>query len=409
MKIQLRRCIDVQNSKEPYSADLGQYVGLEHITSWTGEVDLGHDAQPDGLVTHFKRGDVLFGKLRPYLAKVTAPNFDGVCSTEILVLRPKKGILPQYIRYCLASPSFIDRINAATFGVKMPRASWENLGAEQIFLPDAPKQILITDFLDMETGRVDTLIQKKIQLIKILAERARAKITLLVKGNGKASGFRLRHVASLNPSAREIRIEKDDLVTFCAMDALEDGIGGLDTSTMRVLSEVKSGSYNYFASGDILLAKVTPCFENGKKALAQDIHNGIGFATSEVFVIRPDTKRVNAEYLLFLLSSEDFQFAGRASMTGAGGLRRISDRSILDFPLFVTELGQQQLIVDEINRLVASSQAISNATNRSIERLKEYRAALITAAVTGQIDVTRWKRSGSTDRQLDAIQEEVGA
>ena len=96
-------------------------------------------------------------------------------------------------------------------------------------------------------------------------------------------------------------------------------------------------------------------------------------------------------------------------MTGAGGLRRISERSILDFPLFVTDRVQQQEIVGKIDKEVGISRKIIAKTNASIDRLKEYRSALITAAVTGQIDVTTYAKSGSPDRRLDAIQEEIGA
>lgn len=96
-------------------------------------------------------------------------------------------------------------------------------------------------------------------------------------------------------------------------------------------------------------------------------------------------------------------------MTGAGGLRRISERSILDFPLFVTERAQQDEIVGEIDAEVTICRKITAKTSASIDRLMEYRSALITAAVTGQIDVQTYAKSGTPDRQLDAIQEEMGA
>lgn len=230
-------------------------------------------------------------------------------------------------------------------------------------LPDLPTQRAIADFLDRETARIDTLIEKKQRLVELLGEKVKATITQAVRGAGDASRKRLRHVVSLNPSTKEIRIPKSQMVTFCAMEAIQDGIGGLDPSISRQLSDVISGSYNYFTEGDVLLAKVTPCFENGKKALAANLQNGIGFATSEVFVIRPDREKLSAEYLIYLLSSEEFQYAGRASMTGAGGLKRISEKSIMDFPLLVENLNEQNLIVAEIDKFVSISTKISSAAN----------------------------------------------
>ena len=78
--------------------------------------------------------------------------------------------------------------------------------------------------------------------------------------------MRLRHMVRLSPSPMEARaLSPMDEVTFAPMDALADGLGGLDTSQTKPLNEVMNGSYNYFSEGDLLLAKVTPCFENGKK------------------------------------------------------------------------------------------------------------------------------------------------
>ena len=135
--------------------------------------------------------------------------------------------------------------------------------------------------------------------------------------------MRLRHLVTIGPRppiGTELHPDAD--VTFVPMEAIADGLGGLDISQTRPFSEVVSGSYNYFAEGDLLLAKVTPCFENGKKALAQSLSNGIGYATSEVHVIRPGVDRIHPKYLFYLLCSEDFRAGGIASMTGAGGLRR---------------------------------------------------------------------------------------
>ncbi|MCL3881029.1 restriction endonuclease subunit S [Marivita sp. GX14005] len=157
--------------------------------------------------------------------------------------------------------------------------------------------------------------------------------------------MRLRHLLSVAPSPSEIgEIGDGDEVTFAPMDALQDGLGGLDTSITKPLGEVRSGSYNFFADGDVLLAKVTPCFENGKKALATKLMNGIGFATSEVHVVRPNRSKLDPQFLIYLLSSEDFRAEGLKSMTGAGGLKRVSEKAILNYRLVVTDLPTQKRI-----------------------------------------------------------------
>lgn len=195
---------------------------------------------------------------------------------------------------------------------------------------------------------------------------------------------RLRFVTRLNPS----KIEAGDLssygnVTFAPMDALADGLGGLDTSLERPADELADGSYSYFAEGDLLLAKVTPCFENGKKALASSLPNRIGFATSEVHVIRPDRRKVDPNYLRYLLSSETFRAAGIASMTGAGGLRRISDNAIKDFELHVSDLDTQKAIAAHLDRETARIDQLIAKKERQVQLLRSRARQAVAELVMG--------------------------
>jgi type I restriction enzyme S subunit len=177
-------------------------------------------------------------------------------------------------------------------------------------------------------------------------------------------------------------LSQDAEVTFAPMDALADGLGGLDTSLTRPLSEVASGSYNFFADGDLLLAKVTPCFENGKKAFAKGLTNGIGFATSEVHVIRPDARRIDPRYFFYVLSAEDFRAAGMASMTGAGGLRRVSEAAVLNYRPLVSDLPTQKAIADFLDRETARIDRLIEKKKRLIILLNERSLAAIEEAIS---------------------------
>lgn len=193
--------------------------------------------------------------------------------------------------------------------------------------------------------------------------------------------IRLRHMITLSPSSNEItEICDESLVTFAPMEAISDGIGGLDTSNEKPLSHLKNGSYNYFSDGDLLLAKVTPCFENGKKALAKGLKNGFGYATSEVYVIRPI--KIYGKFLLYLFSSEDFRYEGIKSMTGAGGLKRIGDESILEYRPNIQSIDLQKKVVKFLDYQTTRIDNLIAHKKRFIELLKEKRQALITQAVT---------------------------
>ena len=288
-------------------------------------------------------------------------------------------------------------------------------------LIDLPTQKRIAAFLDYETARIDDLIAKKERLVEVLGEKRAALITAAVTGQISANNhgeaaergggmMRLRHMLKLSPSAQEIRgAEPTNEVTFAPMDAIRDGAGGLDLSITKPLSEVQSGSYNYFTNGDVLLAKVTPCFENGKKALAANLNGQIGYATSEVHVLRPDPGKLWAPFLMYLLASENFRAEGMRSMTGAGGLRRVAESAILNCRLAITDLPTQKRIAAFLDYETAQIDKLIAKMKQLVEALKEKRAALITAAVTGQIDVNSYSKAGTTSQTLDRIREEVMA
>lgn len=197
---------------------------------------------------------------------------------------------------------------------------------------------------------------------------------------------RLRFSVRLNPS----KSEAGDLasygnVTFAPMDALADGLGGLDTSLERLADELADGSYSYFAEGDLLLAKVTPCFENGKKALVTNLPNRIGFATSEVHVVRPNTARIDPNYLRYLLSSEAFRAAGIASMTGAGGLRRISDDAVKDFQLPIADVETQKTVASFLDRETNRIGLLIAKKQRFQEVIDAKRRTLVAGLVDGSL------------------------
>jgi type I restriction enzyme S subunit len=126
----------------------------------------------------------------------------------------------------------------------------------------------------------------------------------------------------------------------------------------KPLAEV-SGSYTYFAEGDVLLAKITPCFENGKLGIAADLTNGIGFGSSEYIVFRPNST-LNKEWLYYFLSCEAFRIEGAQRMAGAVGHKRVTKEFIEGYPIPVPPLPEQKRIVgilDETFDVIATAKA----------------------------------------------------
>ena len=135
---------------------------------------------------------------------------------------------------------------------------------------------------------------------------------------------RLRFVAELNPSKSEIsQLDRETVVSFLPMESVGDD-GTLSLDKEKTIGEVESG-YTYFRDGDVTVAKITPCFENGKGALMYGLTNGIGFGTTELIVVRPRPDEVLGTYLHFLFISTEFRGLGESHMYGAGGQKRVPD------------------------------------------------------------------------------------
>lgn len=204
---------------------------------------------------------------------------------------------------------------------------------------------------------------------------------------------RLRFVARLNPSKAEINLPGDVEVSFLPMEAIgEDGSLRLDTT--RPIAEVQSG-YSYFRDGDVTVAKITPCFENGKGALMRDLIGGVGFGTTELIVARPDTKQLDPAFLLRLFQSREFRALGEGSMYGAGGQKRVPDEFVRDFAFALPPLPQQTAIAAFLDRETAKIDGLVEEQRRLIDLLKEKRQAIISHAVTRGLDPNaRMKHSG---------------
>jgi len=147
------------------------YIALEHVESWTGRLRApAGDVEFDSQVKRFRAGDVLFGKLRPYLAKVVRPEQDGVCVGEFFVLRPKYAVTPRYLEVVLRSSPAIDFVNSSTYGAKMPRADWTFVGGMLFPHPPITEQTAIVEFLDEQTERIDAAIAADRRVIDLLKE-----------------------------------------------------------------------------------------------------------------------------------------------------------------------------------------------------------------------------------------------
>jgi len=182
----------------------------------------------------------------------------------------------------------------------------------------------------------------------------------------------LAEVCQIKPPKAEARrrVSKTDLVSFVPMEDLGINQKALTPSKAKTLTEV-AGSYTYFADGDVLLAKITPCFENGKLGIAANLANGVGFGSSEYVVFRPG-KSLDKEWLYYFLSREAFRKEGSERMTGAVGHKRVAKEFIETYPIPLPPFPEQRRIVgilDEAFDGIATAKANAEKNLRNARAL----------------------------------------
>jgi len=168
--------------------------------------------------------------------------------------------------------------------------------------------------------------------------------------NTKWPMVELGEVCVFNPKKSEVKkIDQETLVSFVPMADLKEHKIEFTVNKRKKLKDVYSG-YTYFVENDVLLARVTPCFENGKSGIARNLENGIGFGSSEYFVYRADKEKTLPEWIYIFISSDNFIENGKKNMSGTGGLQRLTKEYAIKYKIPLPPLEVQKQIVSEIEQ-----------------------------------------------------------
>jgi restriction endonuclease S subunit len=191
---------------------------------------------------------------------------------------------------------------------------------------------------------------------------------------------RLKFFCTTNPSKLEIHhLPKDTMVSFLPMELIGED-GQLTLAEERKIQQVLQG-YTYFYTSDVIVAKITPCFENGKGALCKDLTNDIGFGTTELHVLRSGPS-LYAPFLYYITKSRFFRLLGVAYMTGSAGQQRVPEEFIKNLLIGIPSLPEQHTIVTFLDRETAKLNELIARKERMITLLQERRTAIINQAVT---------------------------
>jgi type I restriction enzyme M protein len=188
---------------------------------------------------------------------------------------------------------------------------------------------------------------------------------------------KLMQLVITNPSKMEISaIDVNTQISFVDMQSVSND-GYIANKVDRSYFEIRNGGYTYFHEGDIIIAKITPCMENGKCALATNLTNEIAFGSSEFHVFRSNGKKINSKYLFTLLNRKSIRIEAERNMTGASGHRRVPIAFYENLEIPLPSLSEQQKIVSEIEKIEAkiaeAQKIIDDMPIRKNEILKKIR------------------------------------
>lgn len=392
----------LRNERMAAGSDHPGYLGLENIESWTGriiEVESKRDDEPAdqsaGLANIFREGDVLFCKLRPYLAKACHAPRDGVGSTELLVMRPSELLEPRFLLYSILTPDFVGAVDASTFGAKMPRANWDFIGSLEVKVPPLEEQRLIANYLDRETAGIDGLIAEKERMLALLEEKRATLISRVVTRGVhpsallKPSGQEwLGEIPAHWPTTKfswdvfisEGQVDPEDdrfsEMILIAPNHIESRTGQVTHTETSADQGAISGKY-FCKKKDVLYSKIRPALR--KVALAEEDC----LCSADMYALRP-SERLMPEFLHYFLLSEDFSTWAELESARVA-MPKINRETLSAIRIPVPPRQEQVQIVSEIANGTKRIDLQRKAIRGSVELLKERRAALITAGVTGQI------------------------
>lgn len=372
MKVKLGDVIDkIVGDEDRFNTTLQYYIGGEHIDSAriliTNKGILDSDkGRTLGYQFHypFEPGDVLFMTKNPYLRKCGYVDFPGICSIATFVLRTKDPnvLCQKYLAVITQTDEFWNYLEANKSGSVNYFITWKTLEKYEFELPDLKRQEQIAEAIwSIEKTRIsyEALMDKTEDLVKARFVEMFGEIGMDEKGWGLG---KLGQYCVVNPR-RPKDVPDDCEVTFIPMPAVSEH-GQIDCSETKPYGEVKK-SFTYFEEDDVLFAKITPCMENGKGAIARGLSNGIGAGSTEFHVLRPIDGKSNPYWLYVLTMFESFRKLARRMMTGTGGQLRVPANFLEDYMVSLPPFEKQQ----EFEEFCKNCEESINAIDQTLKDL----------------------------------------
>jgi type I restriction enzyme S subunit len=409
-RIRLKHVATLNDDVLPETTDRDRemrYIDISSVDSsgsiHDGEIVTFADA-PSRARRLVRDGDVIVSTVRTYLraiAPISRPDSNMVVSTGFAVVRPRQGLLPRYAAYALQDPTFIEEVVANSEGVAYPGISPAKLATLRVAVPPLSAQAPIADYLDSETARIDTLIDRKQRFIDLLLEKRTALIAHAVtKGldpdvEMKDSGYSfigsvpshwdvlpLKRVSAIRYGLAEPPAElADGLPMIRATNVFTGTISEVDMKYVDP-REVPEGRNARLAAGEIVVVRSGAC--TGDSAIIPPTYDG-AIAGFDMVVTAAGS---DPDFLAWVLLSAPVVKAQIEPARTRAAQPHLNAEELGSCVVAVPPRLEQQDIARQIDLSISELDTLVDRTRQSIELLREYRAALISAAVTGQIDIS---------------------
>ena len=329
--------------------------------------------------------------------------YDGMLTGAYTVFQVN-GINPQFLYYYYLSLDNIKALRPLYTGLRKTIKT-DTFLVLKLPVPPRAEQDQIVRFLDWKVSEINKLIgirRKEIQeLEELKAEIINSAILQGIDSNVVMKKTDVYYLPKIPATWKVIKIKRickvgasisnqlkkhtdQDKVVFLPMENISEN-GKIDCSIKQPIAKVRTG-FSSFAKNDVIVAKITPCFENGKGACLDELESDIGYGTTELFNLRAGND-VLPKYLYYITMTKIFRSLGEGQMTGSAGQKRVPADFIRNFVIGLPSIAIQYKIIDyiclktsQINRLICTK-------HKQLEFLKELCSTIISDVVTGKIDV----------------------
>ncbi len=391
-------CDRVKDSYQPVDDGDTPYVGLEHLAQgFPAFVGRGKESEVKSSKTSFKAGDILFGKLRPYLRKGAQADFDGVCSTDILAFRAKATCESEFLKFIIHSDEFVAHAKSTTSGVQHPRTSWPSLREFRLSLPPLPEQKKIAHIL----STVQRAIEAQERIIQTTTELKKALMHKLFTEGLRNEPQKQTEIGPV-PESWEV-VELGELLTIAQYGMSVKGNPEGNHPILRMTNqvdgqivgrnlqyvEISDGEFEKFRveRGDILFNRTNSLDLVGRTAIF-DIEGEFVFA-SYLIRLRTDKKKLNPFFLNCYFNTDEIQARLKSIATRAVSQSNISATRLRGFPVPTPRLEEQNDIVTHATTLDRKL-----AVHRSkLEQLQDLFRTLLDELMTAKIRVHELKLS----------------